>query len=35
MDFEKTAVMKIVENYQKNVFRGVPFKNFELSNPPT
>ena len=34
-DVGKTAVKKILENYQKNVFSSVPFKKFELSNPPT
>ena len=27
--------MKVLENYQKNVFSGVPFKSFELPNSPT
>ena len=31
----KTAVKKVLENYQKNVFTSVPFKKFKLSNPPT
>ena len=34
-DVGKTAVKKVLENYQKNVFSSVPFKKFELSNPPT
>ena len=34
-DVGKTAVKKVLENYQKSVFSSVPFKNFELSNPPT
>ena len=34
-DFRKTAVKKVLENYQKNVFSSVPFKKFELANPPT
>ena len=33
-DVGKTAVKKVLENYQKNVFSSVPFKKFELSNPP-
>ena len=31
----KIAVMKVLENYQKNIFHSVPFKKFELSDPPT
>ena len=31
----KTAVKKVLKNYQKNVFSSVRFKKFELSNPPT
>ena len=34
-DVGKTAVKKVLQNYQKNVFSSVPFKKFELSNPPT
>ena len=34
-DVGKTAVKKVLKNYQKNVFSSVPFKKFELSNPPT
>ena len=34
-DVRKTAVKKVLQNYQKNVFSSVPFKKFELSNPPT
>ena len=34
-DVGKTAVKKVLQNYQENVFRSVPFKKFELSNPPT
>ena len=34
-DFGKTAVKKVLKNYQKNVFSSAPFKKFELSNPPT
>ena len=34
-DVGKTAVKKVLENYQKTVFISVPFKKFELSNPPT
>ena len=30
----KIAVMKVLENYQKNVFHSVAFKKFELSDPP-
>ena len=26
--------MKVLENYQKNIFISVPFKKFELSNLP-
>ena len=26
---------KVLQNYQKNVFNSVPFKKFELFNPPT
>ena len=26
---------EVLENYHKNVFSSVPFKKFELSNPPT
>ena len=33
-DVGKTAVKKVLEYYQKNVFSSVPFKKFELSNPP-
>ena len=33
-DVGKTAAKKVLENYQKNVFSSVPFKKFELSNPP-
>ena len=33
-DVGKTAVKKVLDNYQKNVFGSVPFKKFELSNPP-
>ena len=32
-DVGKTAVRKVLENYQKNVFSSAPFKKFELSNP--
>ena len=31
----KTAVKKVFQNYQINVISSVPFKKFELSNPPT
>ena len=31
---EKTAVLKVSGNFQKNVFFGVPFNQFELSNLP-
>ena len=34
-DTRKTAVMKVLENYQKNIFSSVPFKKLELSNLPT
>ena len=34
-DVGKTAVKKVLENYQKNVFSSVLFKKFELSSPPT
>ena len=34
-DVGKTAVKKVLKNYQKNVFISVPFKKFELSNQPT
>ena len=34
-DVGKTTVKRVLENYQKNVFSSVPFKKFELSNPPT
>ena len=34
-NIEKTAVKKVLENYQKNVFSSVLFKKFELSNLPT
>ena len=34
-DAKKTAVKKVLKNYQKNVFSRVAFKKFELSNPPT
>ena len=34
-DVGKTAVRKVLQNYQKNVFSSVPFKKFELSNPST
>ena len=34
-DVGKTAVKKVLKNYQKNAFNSVPFKKFELSNPPT
>ena len=34
-DVGKTAVQKVLKNYQKNVFSSVPFKKFELFNPPT
>ena len=34
-DIGKTGVMKVLENYQKNVFSSVLFKKFKLSNPPT
>ena len=34
-DVGKTAVMKVLENYQENVFSNVSFKQFELSNPST
>ena len=34
-DVGKTAVKKVLKNYQKIVFSSVPFKKFELSNPPT
>ena len=34
-DVGKTAIKKVLENYQKNVFSSVPFKKFELPNPPT
>ena len=27
--------MKVLENYQKDVFISVPFKKLELPNPPT
>ena len=30
----KIAVMKVLENYQKNVFHSVAFRKFELSDPP-
>ena len=28
-------LLKVLKNYQKNVFSSVPFKKFELPNPPT
>ena len=31
----KTAALKVPEIFKKNVFSSVPFKEFELSNPPT
>ena len=34
-DVAKTAVKKVLENYQGNVFSSVPFKKIELSKPPT
>ena len=34
-DVGKTAIKKVLENYQKNIFSSVPFKKFELSNPST
>ena len=34
-DDGKTAVKKVLQNYQKNISSSVPFKKFELSNPPT
>ena len=34
-DVGKTAVKKVLQNYQENVFSSFPFKRFELSNPPT
>ena len=34
-DVGKTAVKKVLKNYQKNVFSSALFKKFELSNPPT
>ena len=34
-DDGKTAGKKVLKKYQKNVFSSVPFKKFELSNPPT
>ena len=34
-DVRKTAVKNVLKNYQKNVCSSVPFKKFELSNPPT
>ena len=33
-DVGKTAVRKVLNNYQKNVFKTVPFKKYKLSNPP-
>ena len=33
-DVRKTTVMKVLENYQKNIFSSVLFKKFELSNLP-
>ena len=35
LSVRKTAVMNVLDNYQKNVFSSVPFKKFELPNPPT
>ena len=32
---EKLHLKKVLRNYKKNVFSGVPFKKFELSNLPT
>ena len=32
-DVGKTAVKKVLKNYQKNIFSSVAFKKFELSNP--
>ena len=32
-DVGKTAVKKVLKNYQKNACSSVPFKKFELSNP--
>ena len=34
-DVGKTAVKKVLQNYQENVFSSVPFKKSELSYPPT
>ena len=28
-------LLKVLKNYQKNVFSSVPFKKFEVSNTPT
>ena len=33
-DAWKSASMKVLETYQKNVFRSIPFKKFELSSTP-
>ena len=32
---EKLLLRKVLENYQKNLFSSIPFKKFDLSNPPT
>ena len=34
-DVGKTAVKKVLQNYQENVFSSVPFKKSELSYPPS
>ena len=34
-DDGKTAVEKVLQNYQENIFSSVPFKKFKLSNLPT
>ena len=31
----KTAALKVLGNSKKNAFSSVPFKEFELFNPPT
>ena len=31
--FRKSAVLKVSENFQKNLFSRVPFKQFGLSSP--
>ena len=34
-DAGKTAVKKVLKNYQKNIFTSVPSKKFKLSYPPS